>query len=683
MDRMHELVEKLNEYAYQYYTLDNPTVSDVEYDRLYDELLALEKASGIVLDNSPTKRVGDVVLKKCTTVKHIGRLYSLDKCQTKEAMEAWLDKLIAANGNKMPLCSLEYKFDGLTINLLYREGKLVRAATRGNGVEGEDVTEQVKTIKCVPLTISYKNTVEVQGEGIMRLSELEKYNQKEGVTPLKNARNGVAGAIRNLDPKVTAERNLEVICYNVNYIEGKEFETGEDMINFLKENKFKVSKYYKLINDKQVLLNGLDEILEKRPNLDFLIDGAVIKINDLKLRDVYGFTEKFPKWAIAFKFPAEEVTTTLRDVIWQVSRTGKLNPIAVLDPVDLAGVTVSRATLSNISEIKRKDIKINSRVFIRRSNDVIPEITGIAEHTPESFDVEAPKVCPACGSPVEMQGVFIKCTNKACAPAIISAMTHFVERDAMDIEGLSEKTLELLYQEGKITSYADIYALKEEDLEGLDSFKEKKISNVIKAINDSKDTTLDKVLYAIGIPNIGKKAAKQLAYRFKTLDAARNATREDLLALDDFGEIMADAYIAFWQNEKNNEHVNRLLMLGVKIKEKEEVQGALSGKIVVLTGSLPTLKRSQAKDLIEKNGGQCADSISKAVNLVVAGDDAGSKLQKAQKLGIEIIDEAKLFELIESEPNDETKQAIENSRENKNMSGELYSLFDLIDDLNK
>lgn len=646
MDRMHELVEKLNEYAYQYYTLDNPTVSDVEYDRLYDELLALEKETGIQLDNSPTKRVGDVVLKKFNTVQHLGRLYSLDKCQTKEAMSAWLDKLIAQNGGQMPLCSLEYKFDGLTINLLYREGKLVRAATRGNGIEGEDVTEQVKTIRCVPLSIDYKETVEVQGEGIMLLSELAKYNQKPNVTPLKNARNGVAGAIRNLDPKVTAERKLEVICYNVNYIEGKEFKTGKDMIDFLKENKFKTSSFYRLIDKKDELLQGLEDILKDRPSLDFLIDGAVIKINDTNLRDIYGFTEKFPKWAIAFKFPAEEVTTTLRDVLWQVSRTGKLNPIAVLDPVDLAGVTVSRATLSNISEIRRKDIKINSRVFIRRSNDVIPEITGIAEHTPQSIDVVPPQVCPACGSPLEYQGVFIKCTNKDCAPAIISQMTHFVSREAMDIDGLSEKTLELLYEEGKIESYADIYSLKEADLEGLDSFKEKKISNVIKAIQDSRNTTLDRVLFAIGIPNIGKKAAKQLAYRFKTLDAARKATKEELLALDDFGDIMADAYIAFWQNDKNNEKVDALINRGVQIEEKEEVIGALTGKIVVLTGSLPTLKRSQAKELIEQNGGQTADSISKAVNLVVAGEDAGSKLQKAQKLGIEIIDEAKLFELI-------------------------------------
>jgi len=646
MDRMHELVKQLNEYAYQYYTLDNPTVSDVEYDRLYDELLALEKASGVVLDDSPTKRVGDVVLKKFNTVKHLGRLYSLDKCQTKEAMNEWLDKLISANHNKMPEVSLEYKFDGLTINMLYEDGKLVRAATRGNGIEGEDVTEQVKTIRCVPLSIAYKGQLEVQGEGIMLLSELAKYNAREDVTPLKNARNGVAGAIRNLDPKVTAERKLEVICYNVNYIPGVRFQTGKEMIDFLKENKFKTSDFYRLISTKEELLHGLDDILEERPNLDFLIDGAVVKINDVNTREEYGFTEKFPKWAIAFKFPAEEVTTTLRDVIWQVSRTGKLNPIAVLDPVDLAGVTVSRATLSNISEIKRKDIKINSRVFIRRSNDVIPEITGIAEHTKDSKEIEAPTICPACGSPVEWQGVFVKCTNKNCAPAIISALSHFVSRDAMDIEGLSEKTLELLYREGKVSNYTDIYSLTEEDLIGLDSFKDKKISNTIKAIQDSRHTTLDKLLFAIGIPNIGKKAAKQLADEFKTLDGVIAATKEQLLSIEDFGDIMAQGVVDYFQNEKNVEHLNILLERGVVIEEKAVASGALVGKKVVLTGSLPTLKRSQAKELIEANGGTCFDSVSKAVNLVVAGEDAGSKLDKAKKLGIEIIDEAQLFALI-------------------------------------
>ncbi|MDE5990125.1 MAG: NAD-dependent DNA ligase LigA [Clostridia bacterium] len=645
-ERMTELVELLNEYAYQYYTLDNPMVADAEYDRLYDELSALEKELGYALDNSPTKRVGDVTLKGFNTVRHLGRLYSLDKCQSKEALSAWLDKLIKFCGY-MPKCSLEYKFDGLTINLLYRDGKLQRASTRGNGIEGEEVTEQVKTIKCVPLTIDYKGELEVQGEGIMRLSALAKYNSQEGVTPLKNARNAVAGAIRNLDPKVTASRKLEVICYNVNYIDETDFEKGSDMIDFLAKNKFKVSNKFDLYAEKQALIDGLDIIESKRDSLDFLIDGAVIKVDDTSIREELGYTEKFPKWAVAYKFAAQEATTTLKDVIWQVSRTGKLNPLAILEPVDLAGVTVSRATLSNISEIRRKDIKIGSRVFIRRSNDVIPEILGIAEHTPDSKEVEKPSVCPACGAPVVEEGVFIKCSNaKRCAPAIVSAMSHFASRDAMDIDGLSEKTFETLYNEGKLRHFVDIYNLQASDFDGIEGFGEKKIANLLGAIEKSKDATLDKLIYALGIPNIGKKAAKQLADRFKTLESIMGATYDDLIALDDFGDIMARGLVEYWSNEGHVADVQALLKRGVKIAEKTVIQGALTGKKVVLTGSLPTLKRSQAKQLIEDNGGEVSDSISKTVNLVVAGEDAGSKLAKAQKLGIEIIDEAALFELI-------------------------------------
>nr|MDE7215447.1 NAD-dependent DNA ligase LigA [Clostridia bacterium] len=464
--------------------------------------------------------------------------------------------------------------------------------------------------------------------------------------PLKNARNAVAGAIRNLDPKVTASRKLEVICYNVNYIE-KDFEKGSDMIDFLARNKFKISEKFDLYAEKQRLIDGVDKIAEKRDSLDFLIDGAVIKVDDTAIRDQLGYTEKFPKWAVAYKFPAQETTTTLKDVIWQVSRTGKLNPLAVLEPVDLAGVTVSRATLSNISEIKRKDIKIGSRVFIRRSNDVIPEILGIAEHTPHSHEVEKPTVCPACGAPVVEEGVFLKCSNaKNCAPAIVSAMSHFASRDAMDIDGLSEKTFETLYNEGKLSHFVDIYNLQASDFDGIEGFGEKKISNLLTAIEKSKDTTLDRLIYALGIPNIGKKAAKQLADEFKTLDGVIKATYDDLISLEDFGDIMANGLVEYWTDEKHRSDVDALIASGIKIAEKTIKQGSLTGKKVVLTGSLPTLKRSQAKQLIEDNGGEVSDSISKTVNLVVAGEDAGSKLAKAQKLGIEIIDEATLMALI-------------------------------------
>lgn len=645
MDRMHELVKQLNDHAYRYYVLDDPIISDGEYDRLYDELVALEKRSGVVLPDSPTIRVGDKPLSKFEQVHHRGKLFSLDKCQSKEEMLAWLKKL-DVNG-QMPLCSVEYKFDGLTINLTYENGVLTQAATRGNGEIGEVVTAQVRTIKSVPLSIPYKGVLEVQGEGIMTLSALAAYNERQDVVPLKNARNGVAGAIRNLDPQVTAERKLDMICYNVNYIEDINFRDGRQMLEFLRQNNFKLSSYCKYCKTPQEVLSALDEIESRRDSLDFLIDGAVVKVDDTAMREELGYTQKFPRWAMAYKFAAEEATTTVRDVIWQVSRTGKLNPLAVLDPVDLAGVTVSRATLSNLSEIRRKDIKIGSRVFIRRSNDVIPEITGIAAHTENSREIIPPSVCPACGAPVIQDGIFLKCSNvRACANSIVSALSHFCERDAMDIEGLSDKTLELLYGLGKVKAFHDIYALKEEDFDEVEGFKDKRTGNLLAAIEKSKATTLARFLYAIGIPNIGKKSAGQLEEAFRTLEGVMNAGKEDLVALDDFGEIMADGVLSYFADEHNREEINALLRAGITFKEKELRQGVFSSMRVVLTGSLSSMKRSKAKEEIEARGGSVADSVSKTVDLVVAGEEAGSKLDKAKKLGIKIIGEEEFLSML-------------------------------------
>ena len=645
MDRMHELVKQLNDHAYRYYVLDDPIISDGEYDRLYDELVALEKRSGVVLPDSPTIRVGDKPLSKFEQVHHRGKLFSLDKCQSKEEMLAWLKKL-DVNG-QMPLCSVEYKFDGLTINLTYEDGVLTQAATRGNGEIGEVVTAQVRTIKSVPLSIPYKGVLEVQGEGIMTLSALAAYNERQDVVPLKNARNGVAGAIRNLDPQVTAERKLDMICYNVNYIEDINFRDGRQMLEFLRQNNFKLSSYCKYCKTPQEVLSALDEIESRRDSLDFLIDGAVVKVDDTAMREELGYTQKFPRWAMAYKFAAEEATTTVRDVIWQVSRTGKLNPLAVLDPVDLAGVTVSRATLSNLSEIRRKDIKIGSRVFIRRSNDVIPEITGIAAHTENSREIIPPSVCPACGAPVIQDGIFLKCSNvRACANTIVSALSHFCERDAMDIEGLSDKTLELLYGLGKVKAFHDIYALKEEDFDEVEGFKDKRTGNLLAAIEKSKATTLARFLYAIGIPNIGKKSAGQLEEAFRTLEGVMNAGKEDLVALDDFGEIMADGVLSYFADEHNREEINALLRAGITFKEKELRQGVFSSMRVVLTGSLSSMKRLKAKEEIEARGGSVADSVSKTVDLVVAGEEAGSKLDKAKKLGIKIIGEEEFLSML-------------------------------------
>lgn len=646
MDRMQELVQKLNEYAYCYYVLDDPVISDGEYDKLYDELVALEKQTGVVLPDSPTIRVGDKPLSKFNQVVHRGKLFSLDKCQSKEEMRAWLDKL-SVNG-KMPLCSVEYKFDGLTINLTYENGVLTRAATRGNGEIGEEVTMQVRTIKSVPLSIPYKGVIEVQGEGIMTLSALAAYNARPDVVPLKNARNGVAGAIRNLDPKVTADRKLDMICYNVNYMDDGNFPDGKAMLAFLRENNFKLSDYCRYCSTPDEVMAALDEIESRRDSLDFLIDGAVVKVDNTAMREELGYTQKFPRWAMAFKFAPEEATTTVRDVIWQVSRTGKLNPLAVLDPVDLAGVTVSRATLSNISEIRRKDIRIGSRVFIRRSNDVIPEITGVAEHTENSREIVPPAVCPACGAPVVQDGIFVKCSNtRACANTIISALSHFCERDAMDIEGLSDKTLELLYGLNKVKAFHDIYALKQEDFDEVEGFRDKRTGNLLAAIEKSKTTTLARFLYAIGIPNIGKKSAGQLEEEFRTLDAVMNASKEDFAALDDFGDIMAEGVKAYFDDEHNRREIELLLKAGVTFIQKQVAEGVFSGKKVVLTGALVSMKRGKAKEEIEKRGGSVAESVSKAVNLVIVGEDAGSKLAKAEKLGIPTISEGEFLKMLE------------------------------------
>ena len=400
MGRMEELVELLNRYAKEYYEQDNPTVSDAEYDALYDELVMLEKFGGLVLPDSPTRRVGGKPNEGFRQIRHKERLYSLDKTKTVEGVGEWMEKI----GN--PALTLEYKYDGLTLNLSYEGGKLVRACTRGDGEVGEEVTEQVKTIATVPQVIPFKGEIDVSGEGVMPLSSLEAYN-RDAKVPLKNARNGVAGAIRNLDVKETARRRLVFYAYNVGFHKGIEFYSQHEVHDFLKEQGFDVGSYFKVVRSFEEVKKLLEEAAELRPHLDFLIDGMVFKADDFNLRETLGFTERFPRWALAYKFKAEELSTEVLDVLWQVSRTGKLNPLAVLSPVEIGGATVSRATLSNISEIRRKGIRIGDRVFVRRSGDVIPEIMGVAEAVEGARDVEKPTVCPVCGSPVVEKGVFL------------------------------------------------------------------------------------------------------------------------------------------------------------------------------------------------------------------------------------------------------------------------------------
>lgn len=635
-DRMKELVEKLNRYAALYYEEDAPVISDAEYDAMYDELRALEEREGYALKNSPTHRVGGAPQKKFEPSRHLLRLYSLDKCKTEGEIAEWYERIVKAVGRE-PEITAEYKFDGLTLNILYEGGKLVKAATRGDGVTGEEVTAQVKTIAGVPRTISYTGRIEIQGEGIMRLSALAAYNAKSD-EPLKNARNGAAGAIRNLDPAVTASRNLSFMAYNIGYSD-RHFASQREMHDFLVKEGFETESDFAVLKGADAAFAFAEKVGELRPTLDFLIDGVVFKVNDTALRDEIGYTEKFPKWAIAYKFKADEMTTVLRDVVWQVSRSAKLNPLAVLDPVDIGGVTVQRATLNNYGDILKKKVKIGDRVFIRRSNDVIPEIMGVAEEAPDAKEVEKPTVCPACGAPVREEGAFLYCTGEHCAPQIVSCLDHFASKDAMDIDGFSEKTAEQFYNELHMTSPADLMRLKKEDIVGLERFGDKKADNLIAAIAAAKDTTMDRLLFALGIDGIGKKTAKDLAARFGTFEALEKADRDALTAVDGIGEILADNIVSYFADEDNLRLIAALFASGVTVREAEKKSGVFEGMRVVLTGSLPTYKRGEATALIEENGGEVASSVSKTVDLVLAGSDAGSKLEKAQKLGIRIIDE--------------------------------------------
>ena len=641
--RMKELVELLNKYASLYYEQDAPIVSDAEYDALYDELRRLEESEGYSLKNSPTHRVGGAPQKKFEQSKHLLRLYSLDKCQSIEEFYDWCrrtEKVVSP----LPPLTAEYKFDGLTLNILYNEGKLVQATTRGDGVTGEVVTAQVRTISKLPKEIKYKGKIEIQGEGILRLSAFDKYNLT-AAEPLKNARNGVAGAIRNLNPAVTAERNISFFAYNIGYTE-ENFATQKDIRDFLIEQGFETEGDFAVVRTADEIKEYINRAEEMRSGLDYLIDGLVFKVNDLSYRDELGYTEKFPKWAIAYKFKADEMTTTLNDVVWQVSRSAKLNPLAILDPVDIGGVTVKKATLNNYGDIQRKNVKIGDRVFIRRSNDVIPEIMGVAETFEHSKEIEKPTVCPACGAPVKEVGAFLCCTGEQCAPQVISALDHFASKNAMDIEGFSEKTAEQFYNEVGLRTIVDLMNLTPEDMFGLEGFGTKKIGNLLQSIEKSKNTTADRFLYALGAPGIGKKTAKDLMKKFKNFDALMGASEEELSSVDGVGDILAKNLVDFFNDDNNKQMISDLFKSGVVLEENEEKDGALKGLKFVLTGSLPTLKRGEATKLIEDNGGEVASSVSKTVDIVLAGEDAGNKLEKAEKLGIRIIDEEEFRKMI-------------------------------------
>lgn len=645
MSKMRELVDTLNKWAYEYYVLDNPSVPDREYDRLYDELKKLEESTGRVEFDSPTKRVGGEPIKAFERHAHISRLYSLDKSVTYDELDAFFTRVGKVARN--PEYTVEYKFDGLTMCLTYDGGKFVRATTRGNGVEGEDVTAQCLTIKSFPLTVKYKGLMEVQGEAVIRLSVLAKYNET-AKEQLKNARNAAAGAIRNLDPRVTAERNPEILFYNINYIDDENLlKTQEQHFEFLRGNGFKVYPFLRVCKSAEEVKSAIEEIEVERKKIDVLTDGAVVKLNDCSAREALGYTDKFPRWAMAYKFEAEESVTTVKKVVWQVGRTGKLTPLAMVEPVDLGGATVRKATLNNYGDVIRKDIKVGSKVLIRRSNEVIPEILGAVEHTEGSIPVEKPAVCPACGTPVEEVGANLFCPNKLCRPRIVGKFEHFAQKGAMDIEGLSEATAGQLYDTLGFTKCSELYSLTPESLGKLEGFKDKKIKNLLSAIEKSKTVSEERFIFALGIDGVGKVAAKDLTKKYPTAEELSKAVKEDLTELENVGEITAEAIVGWFADPENAEEVKALLSAGVNPQTVKKVEGgSFAGQFVVLTGTLENFKRSEAQKLVEERGGECQSSVTAKTTLVIAGEAAGSKLEKAQKLGIKIIDETEFKNMI-------------------------------------
>ena len=654
-----ELVEELNKYAYEYYVLGNSSVTDKDYDKKYYELVDLEKETGYKLPYSPTQRVGDVILPEFKKYTHKARLWSLDKAQTLEEIREWhnrnvkfLEEYNRTSDEELPPLKyiLTKKFDGLTINLSYDEnGVLVTGATRGTGAIGEDVTAQVKTIKSIPLKIDCHDFLEIHGEAIMTTEAFEKYNS-EADTPLKNLRNGAAGALRNLNVAETAKRNLSAFFYDVGYKEGAPFKTYMEMLNFIKTKGFPMDDYIRECKTLDEIQKEIDYIRDIRFDLNYDIDGLVIAIDDIRTRELLGYTVKFPKWAIAYKFEAQEATTKLLDVEWNVGRSGRVSPTAILEPVELAGVTVKRATLNNMDDIARKGVRLGAEVFVRRSNDVIPEIMGVVPESLEGTkEIEEPKVCPACGAHLVHEGVHIYCENTlGCKPQMVKTIVHFAGREAMNIAGFSERTAEQLFEKLDIRDISDLYKLEYEKLLDLDKFGPKKAQNLLDAIEKSKDCTLEAFLYSLGIPNVGVKTAKDLVKRFESLENLEKATFEELVSVQDVGDIVARSIIEFFKEERTLKVINELLSLGVNphYEKKEVLESPFMGKTVVVTGTLENYSRTSIKEKLESLGAKVSGSVSKKTDFVIAGEAAGSKYDKAKSLGVTILSEEEFENMI-------------------------------------
>ncbi|MCY8907247.1 NAD-dependent DNA ligase LigA [Bacillus atrophaeus] len=655
--RAEDLRSTINQYSYEYYTLDEPSVPDSEYDKLMQELLDLEEEHpDLRTPDSPTQRVGGAVIDAFQKVRHGTPMLSLGNAFNAEDLRDFDRRVRQAVGDDVAY-NVELKIDGLAVSLRYEDGYFVRGATRGDGTTGEDITENLKTIRNIPLKMKRNLSIEVRGEAYMPKRSFEALNEerlKKEDEPFANPRNAAAGSLRQLDPKIAAKRNLDIFVYSIAELDEMGVDTQSQGLDFLDEIGFKTNQERKKCGTIDEVIDMIEELQAKRADLPYEIDGIVVKVDSLDQQEELGFTAKSPRWAIAYKFPAEEVVTTLLDIELNVGRTGVITPTAVLEPVKVAGTTVQRASLHNEDLIREKDIRILDKVVIKKAGDIIPEVVNVLteQRTGQEKEFNMPTTCPECGSElVRIEGeVALRCINPECPAQIREGLIHFVSRNAMNIDGLGERVITQLFQEKLVRNVADLYKLTKERVIRLERMGEKSTDNLISSIQKSKENSLERLLFGLGIRFIGSKAAKTLAMHFESLDHLKKANKEELLAIDEIGEKMADAVITYFQKEEMLELLDELEQLGVntlyKGPKKVKVQDSdsyFAGKTIVLTGKLEELSRNDAKAQIEALGGKLTGSVSKNTDLVIAGEAAGSKLTKAEELNIEVWNEEQLL----------------------------------------
>lgn len=648
--RAEELRTRLNQWSREYYVEDKPTVEDHVYDKEYAELVAIEEQyPDLITSDSPTQRVGGKVLEGFEKVTHDIPLYSLNDVFSKEELIAFDQRVQKAVGRVVDYCC-ELKIDGLSVSLRYEDGNFVRGATRGDGTVGENITENLKTVRSVPIKLKEPMNIEVRGECFMPKRSFVQLNQDreaEGKDIFANPRNAAAGSLRQLDSKITAKRNLDTFLYTVADFGPMQAKTQYDALEELEKIGFHTNREKRLCHSIDEVWSYIEEYHDKRVDLPYEIDGIVIKVNEFSLQDQLGFTIKAPRWAAAYKFPPEEVETLIENIEWTVGRTGVVTPTAIMTPVRVAGTTVSRASLHNGDYIKLKDIRLKDTVLIYKAGDIIPEVSQVVldKRPKDSEEYQLPTHCPVCGSELVHldEEVALRCINPKCPAQMKEGLNHFVSRNAMNIDGLGPRVLEQMYDKKLVADVADLYKLTEEELLTLDKIKEKSANNILTAIDNSKDNSVERLIFGLGIRHVGAKAAKILAEHFGDLETLSKSDYESIIALDTIGDIIADSVVTYFSNEEVHELMNELKQAGVNFEYKglrnaqlQEVESPFKEKTVVLTGKLTRFTREEAKETIENLGGKVTGSVSKKTDIVVAGEDAGSKLTKAQELGIEV-----------------------------------------------